>query len=85
MEKKREVDQEELAAMCLCAPSIALYPSPTFAVHCTSSSQSSLERNRGHTTAVASFLVLFLSLSTALVLIVHVFCLLKNLDLDFWL
>jgi hypothetical protein len=28
MEKKREVDQEELAAMCLCAPSIALYPSP---------------------------------------------------------
>jgi hypothetical protein len=33
--KKREVNQEELASMCLCALAIPLYPSTTFAVHCS--------------------------------------------------
>jgi hypothetical protein len=38
MEKKREVDQEELVVTCLlCATAIPLYPSPTFAVNRTSS------------------------------------------------
>jgi hypothetical protein len=31
----REVHEEELAATCLCAPAIPLYPSTTFAVHRT--------------------------------------------------
>jgi hypothetical protein len=31
--KKREVNQEELPATCLCALAIPLYPSTTFAVH----------------------------------------------------
>jgi len=43
-------DQEELVVTCLlCAPAIALYPSTTFAVHRTSSSQSSPDRNRSGT------------------------------------
>lgn len=35
--EKREVNQEELTATCLCAPIIPLYPSTTFALLCTSS------------------------------------------------
>jgi hypothetical protein len=35
--EKREVDQDELATTCLCAPAIPFYPSTTFAVHFTSS------------------------------------------------
>jgi hypothetical protein len=31
--EKREVNQEELTATCLCAPIIPLYPSTTFAAH----------------------------------------------------
>jgi len=33
--KKREVNQEKLAATCLCALAIPLYPLTTFAVHCS--------------------------------------------------
>jgi hypothetical protein len=49
MEKKREVDQDELlAATCLYAPLIPLYPSITFAVY-RISAQSAPDRNRGGT------------------------------------
>jgi len=41
-----EVDQEELAVVCPCAPGTALCPSTTFAVHLTSS-QSAPDRNKG--------------------------------------
>jgi hypothetical protein len=46
--EKREFDREQLAATCLRAPAIPLYPSKTFAGHLTSS-QSAPDRKRGGT------------------------------------
>jgi hypothetical protein len=53
--KKREVDQEELASTCLCtlAP---LYPSTTFAVHCSFPEHTGYkQRWHGEIMAIVSF------------------------------
>jgi hypothetical protein len=54
--KKREVNQEELAATCLCALAIPLYPSTTSAVHRSFSEHTRYkQRWHGEITAIVSF------------------------------
>jgi hypothetical protein len=55
--KKRVVDQEELAPMCLCALAIPLYPSTTFEVHCSFPEHPGYkQRWHGEIMAIVSFI-----------------------------